>query len=252
MLMMTTMSCYPYQVQTQTNNTWFFSICQYLSNCWRLIFLFELSGLTIIDDTQDDFVFNPYDEILNMDDDDDFIPKNILLFCLTYACFDFYHVPKSYNLPNQNQPTTLLWSLYNNRHNQQTTNQNHLRIYSKQISQSRSVSQFIKWKKNKKSWKKNWTEMRYHNAFWGGLFLTFKQNKICQFFVQGICRYGSACRYIHGNVCETCQKPVLLLDNPQQNEGIADFRDEPVANTLSRPLGIMRLACAYDGGTWGL
>jgi len=41
--------------------------------------------------------------------------------------------------------------------------------------------------------------------------------RLCQFFMQGICRYGAGCRYVHGNTCESCQKPCLLPDNPQQN-----------------------------------
>eukprot|EP00698_Gefionella_okellyi_P025921 TRINITY_DN969_c0_g1_i1.p1 TRINITY_DN969_c0_g1~~TRINITY_DN969_c0_g1_i1.p1 ORF type:complete len:449 (-),score=20.44 TRINITY_DN969_c0_g1_i1:30-1376(-) len=45
-----------------------------------------------------------------------------------------------------------------------------------------------------------------------------EEKMLCSFHIQGNCRYGSRCRYVHGVVCDTCHKPVLLPDSSLQNE----------------------------------
>ncbi|KFD54658.1 hypothetical protein M514_04358 [Trichuris suis] len=46
---------------------------------------------------------------------------------------------------------------------------------------------------------------------------TNEQIEICGYFVAGNCPWGDACPYVHGDICELCQRPVLIPDNPELN-----------------------------------
>ncbi|KYQ99762.1 hypothetical protein DLAC_03707 [Tieghemostelium lacteum] len=41
---------------------------------------------------------------------------------------------------------------------------------------------------------------------------------LCHFYIQGGCRNGDSCKYVHGNYCEICEKPMLVPGNQEQNE----------------------------------
>ncbi|KAN0034741.1 hypothetical protein ACTFIV_001273 [Dictyostelium citrinum] len=46
-----------------------------------------------------------------------------------------------------------------------------------------------------------------------------KEQNICFFFSRkGFCRNGDDCRYIHGNLCDICNKAMLIPDNIEQNQ----------------------------------
>ncbi|KAM9968581.1 hypothetical protein ACTFIW_007731 [Dictyostelium discoideum] len=46
-----------------------------------------------------------------------------------------------------------------------------------------------------------------------------KEQNICFFFSRkGYCRNGDDCRYIHGNLCDICNKAMLIPDNIEQNQ----------------------------------
>eukprot|EP00002_Diphylleia_rotans_P017593 TRINITY_DN3412_c0_g1_i1.p1 TRINITY_DN3412_c0_g1~~TRINITY_DN3412_c0_g1_i1.p1 ORF type:complete len:968 (+),score=164.65 TRINITY_DN3412_c0_g1_i1:99-3002(+) len=41
---------------------------------------------------------------------------------------------------------------------------------------------------------------------------------LCIFYINGNCRFGSSCRNIHGDVCDTCHKPLLYPNRPELNK----------------------------------
>lgn len=45
-----------------------------------------------------------------------------------------------------------------------------------------------------------------------------RKQQLCMFFIEGNCRYGDNCKFVHGLVCPLCKKPCLFPDDPQQNE----------------------------------
>jgi len=153
-----------------------------------------IPGLTMIDDTQDDFIFNPYDDILKMDDEPD-VNSNSKPNSTSTTVHGATTTTKTANInaiPNTNPDTHITVELIQSDSPQPKSFAD---IVKTNIPVSKST-QLLEEEKQ----------------------LDEMNNKICQFYVQGNCRYGSTCRYIHGNVCESCQKPVLLFDNPQQNE----------------------------------
>ena len=34
--------------------------------------------------------------------------------------------------------------------------------------------------------------------------------ELCPFYAHGQCHYGDQCQYVHGDVCDMCQMPVLM------------------------------------------
>eukprot|EP01132_Coremiostelium_polycephalum_P005289 gene5289-6585_t len=45
-----------------------------------------------------------------------------------------------------------------------------------------------------------------------------KPEAFCHFYIQGMCRNGDNCKFVHGNLCEICNKPLLHPNNKEQNE----------------------------------
>eukprot|EP00026_Physarum_polycephalum_P005581 Phypoly_transcript_05616.p1 GENE.Phypoly_transcript_05616~~Phypoly_transcript_05616.p1 ORF type:complete len:606 (-),score=134.44 Phypoly_transcript_05616:2-1819(-) len=153
--------------------------------------LLPIPGLTIIDDTQDDFVFNPYDDILNTDDD--------FHTMSTYQNGKSNHVNPATN-PATNPSTNVTTHTSTSSPAPTEPEGSQQRTFADILKTNITVSKSVELLAEEE---KQMDEMN---------------NKLCQFYVQGICRYGSGCRYVHGNVCDSCGKPCLLLDNPQQNE----------------------------------
>jgi hypothetical protein len=44
------------------------------------------------------------------------------------------------------------------------------------------------------------------------------RQQLCTFYMEGKCRYGDACRNIHGNVCNICLKATLIPNDSEQNK----------------------------------
>jgi hypothetical protein len=45
-----------------------------------------------------------------------------------------------------------------------------------------------------------------------------RKQQLCMFFIEGACRYGDNCKFVHGLVCTLCKKPCLFPEDLQQNE----------------------------------
>lgn len=45
-----------------------------------------------------------------------------------------------------------------------------------------------------------------------------RKQQLCMFFIEGTCRYGDACKFVHGLVCNLCKRPCLFPDDLHQNE----------------------------------
>ncbi|KAF2074780.1 hypothetical protein CYY_003926 [Polysphondylium violaceum] len=44
-----------------------------------------------------------------------------------------------------------------------------------------------------------------------------KKNILCNFYIQGTCRHLDSCRFVHGDLCEICLKPMLIPGDELQN-----------------------------------
>ena len=51
-----------------------------------------------------------------------------------------------------------------------------------------------------------------------GASTTYRKPQLCMFFIDGSCRYGESCKFIHGLVCPLCNKACLFQDDSAQNE----------------------------------
>ncbi|EGC28384.1 hypothetical protein DICPUDRAFT_44314, partial [Dictyostelium purpureum] len=47
---------------------------------------------------------------------------------------------------------------------------------------------------------------------------THRSEVLCHFHIQGICRNGDSCKFVHGNPCEVCGKCMLVPGNQEQND----------------------------------
>ncbi|GAM25366.1 hypothetical protein SAMD00019534_085410 [Acytostelium subglobosum LB1] len=45
-----------------------------------------------------------------------------------------------------------------------------------------------------------------------------KTEALCLFYLQGGCRNGDGCKFIHGNMCDLCDKPMLVPGHAAQND----------------------------------
>jgi hypothetical protein len=147
-------------------------------------------GLTIIDDAPDDLVFNPFDDIH--------------VNSLTNASLSINSNSSSAN----NGGNSLLDDFFPNdalyQHLLQQQQQQQQQI---QQQVPKSYSEIVKGNVLMGVQEQQDSEDRHDSA-----------NRLCQFYMQGICRYGLGCRYIHGNMCDSCLKPCLLPDNLAQND----------------------------------
>lgn len=46
----------------------------------------------------------------------------------------------------------------------------------------------------------------------------YRKPQLCMFYIDGSCRYGETCKFIHGLICPLCNKACLFQDDPVQNE----------------------------------
>lgn len=142
-------------------------------------------GLTIIDDAPDDFVFNPFDDF-SMENPNNNGLGNFIVNGRTGVNNNHNHITTTTATTNQVQATT----------------------------QPKSYADIAK--ANIPKFEEPTTTIILDEKVADNM--EEVNSRLCQFFLQGICRYGSTCRNVHGDVCEYCQKPCLLPDNPQQNE----------------------------------
>lgn len=52
--------------------------------------------------------------------------------------------------------------------------------------------------------------------------INVNEPRLCVYYMQGKCRYGSSCRMVHGNQCHNCNKNVLHPKDPAQNRAHLD------------------------------
>jgi E3 ubiquitin-protein ligase makorin len=45
-----------------------------------------------------------------------------------------------------------------------------------------------------------------------------KKKQLCMYYMDGGCRFGEYCKFVHGLQCSICEKPYLYPDDPVQNE----------------------------------
>jgi hypothetical protein len=67
-----------------------------------------------------------------------------------------------------------------------------------------------------------------------------KKRQLCMYFLEGGCRFGDYCKFIHGEPCNICKKPYLFPDDSQQNESTS-FDSAPLRPFVAQCNGLSAL-----------